>query len=154
MTIFRRVAGIAGSALWAAAAAAQASIPADGHACRLSEPPIDSGAYATPGGFLLVYPRNAGITPDYTGCKTIWVARGPRETPLVMRLYFSRGRLGVAEAHDVGTTGAPLAVCAATSKVPKCAGLHDNPLAALKLPTWPRACMEQPELAVCRGEPN
>jgi hypothetical protein len=47
---------------------ALAQIPAAPN-CSVDQPPPDAGAAAMPGGFLLVYPRNAQLSDSYTGCK-------------------------------------------------------------------------------------
>ncbi|MCP2821111.1 hypothetical protein NK918_24465, partial [Salmonella enterica subsp. enterica serovar Typhimurium] len=61
------------TALSAAVAAAPGGIPAAGRHCALRAPPPEAGAYVTPGGFLLAFPRNSGVGRDYTGCRTLWV---------------------------------------------------------------------------------
>jgi hypothetical protein len=133
--------------------AAAAGIPADGRHCALQAPPPDAGAYATPGGFLLAFPRNSGVGRDYTGCRTLWVVQGPDDTPLLMRLYFRGGRLAVAEARD-GRGGSEVRRCVLPSTDRACAGLEDNPLVALDLPTWPRVCIEQPDEPACAQDPE
>ena len=62
--------------------AALAQIP-DAPNCSVDQPPSDSGAFGTPGGFLLVYPRNAGLSDRYTGCKTLWVVDAPGHETLM-----------------------------------------------------------------------
>lgn len=123
-------------------------IPADARHCALQTPPPDAGAYVTPGGFLLAFPRNSGVGRDYTGCRTLWVVQGPDDTPLLMRLYFRGGRLAVAKAQD-GRGGREVRRCVLPSTDRACAGLQDNPLVALDLPTWPRICTEQPDEPAC-----
>jgi hypothetical protein len=145
------VAGL--TALSAASADTPVGIPADGRHCALQAPPPEAGAYATPGGFLLAFPRNGGVGRGYTGCRTLWVVQGPGDTPLLMRLYFRGGRLTVAEAHD-GRGGLEVRRCVLPSADRACSGLQDNPLAALDLPTWPRICTEQPELPACTQDPE
>lgn len=130
-----------------------AGIPADARYCALQVPPPEAGAWVTPGGFLLAFPRNGDVARDYTGCRTLWVVRGTGETPLLMRLYFHGGRLAIVQAHD-GRGGPEIRLCGLPSSDPACAGLADNPLLALDLPTWPRACVEQPDLAACAGDPE
>lgn len=130
-----------------------AGIPADGRHCALQAPPPDAGAYVTPGGFLLAFPRNRGVGRDYTGCRTLWVVQGPDDTPLLMRLYFRGGRLAVAEAQD-GRGGREVRRCVQPSTDRACAGLQDNPLVALDLPTLPRICTEQPDEPACAQDPE
>jgi hypothetical protein len=79
--------------------AALAQIP-DAPNCAVEQPPPDAGAYATPGGFLLVHPRNAGLTDGYTGCKVLWVVDAPDRFHRLMVLYFERGKLRVAQGYD------------------------------------------------------
>ena len=62
--------------------------------------PADAGTYVTPGGFLLVWPRNAGFARDYSGCRTLWVMQSADDTPLLMRLYFRSGRLEAVQGFD------------------------------------------------------
>lgn len=130
-----------------------AGIPADGRHCALEAPPQEAGAYVTPGGFLLAFPRNSAVGRDYTGCRTLWVVQGPDDTPLLMRLYFRGGRLAVAEAQD-GRGGGEVRRCVLPSTDRACAGLQDNPLVALDLPTWPRVCTEQPDEPACAQDPE
>lgn len=59
-----------GAALSILASPALAQIPA-GPTCTVDRPPPDAGLYATPGGFLMVHPRNAALSDGYTGCKTL-----------------------------------------------------------------------------------
>lgn len=135
--------------------AAEPAIPAGAEHCALRAPPADAGAYVTPGGFLLVHPRSRALPGDYTGCKSLWVVQGPDRTPLLMRLYFSNGILALAEAYDGrGTSPAPRVTCAVPDHRPECQGLGDNPLMELHTPTWPRACMERPELPACTKDPE
>lgn len=133
--------------------AAAAGMPADGRHCALTQPPADAGAYATPGGFLLVWPRNAGFGRDYSGCRTLWVMQSADDTPLLMRLYFRGGRLEAAQGFD-GRGGQSARTCVRPFDAPGCGGIADNPLTAPDLPTWPRICTEQPDHAVCRRDPE
>jgi len=88
----------------------EADIPSRALNCSLTAPPRDAGVYVTPGGFLLVHPRNASLPRDYTGCKSIWVMDSPDHVPLYVRLYFEQGRLRLARTF--GRDGAPAATCA------------------------------------------
>ena len=78
---------------------ALAQIP-DAPNCKIEQPPPDAGAYATPGGFLLVHPRNVHLTDDYTGCKVLWIVDAPDRFHRLMTLYFERGKLRIALGYD------------------------------------------------------
>ncbi|EGK71532.1 hypothetical protein METUNv1_02221 [Methyloversatilis universalis FAM5] len=132
---------------------AAAGIPADGRHCGLTRPPADAGAYVTPGGFLLVWPRNAGFARDYSGCRTLWVMQSADDTPLLMRLYFPGGRLEAVQGFD-GRGGQSARTCVRPFDAPGCGGIEGNPLTAPDLPTWPRLCTEQPEHPACRRDPE
>ena len=131
--------------------AALAQIP-DAPNCRIDRPPPDAGLYATPGGFLLVHPRNAGLSDGYTGCKTLWVVDTPDRFIRLMILYFENGRLRVARAYD--REGTVRGTCTVPSQARECEGLESNPLAALRLPTWPRSCMDRPTDPQCAKDPD
>ena len=149
----RRFAFVASLAwLGATAFAAEPSIPPEAPNCALAEPPEAAGAYVSPGGFLLVYPRNAELANNYTGCKSIWVARAPNSMPLLMRLYFSDGALAFAQAYD--GHGEPRKICTLPVVDPACDGIQDNPLAALRLPTWPRSCLQSADDPACSADPE
>lgn len=151
----RRVAGILTAlALASPCLGAEPAIPPGAPHCALKAPPAAAGAYGTPGGFLLVHPRNDALPADFTGCKSLWVVRGAGDVPLLMRLYFRGGALAVAEGYDGRGGRQPVGVCGVSEPRAECAGMGDNPLTALHLPTWPRACMEQPELAACARDPE
>ena len=122
--------------------------------CAVDQPPSDAGAYATPGGFLLVHPRNARLSDGYTGCKGLWVVDAPDRFHRLMILYFERGKLRFAQVYD-GRGGSQLrATCSWPGAAPACDGAESNPLTALKLPTWPRDCMTRPEAPQCAKEPD
>lgn len=131
--------------LFVAAAPVSAQAPAGGKHCQVERPPADAGALATPGGFLLVHPRNAGVTPDYTGCRTLWVMQAPDDTPLFLRVYFVQGKASRISVWD-GRGGQQAEHCT----MPDCKGIDDNELIALDLPTWPRSCAERPDPKLCR----
>jgi len=131
--------------------AALAQIPAAPN-CSVDQPPAEAGAAAFPGGFLLVHPRNAALTDRYTGCKTIWVVDAPDRFIRLMVLYFENGRLRVA--HSYNKDGSSRGTCGLPGQSPGCEGVDSNPLAALRLPTWPRSCMTQPEAPQCKKEPE
>ena len=136
------------------AGAAAESIPPAAPACSVDAPPPDAGAYVTPGGFLLVYPRNAALTSDYTGCKTLWVMKGPESLPRLMRLYFRVGRLAAAEVFDGRGGRMPTTTCFAPFDAPGCQGIAASPLAALRLVSWPRLCVDNADAPVCSEEPE
>jgi len=136
-----------------AMSSALAQIP-DAPNCATDRPPPDAGAFATPGGFLLVHPRNAQLSDSYTGCKVLWVADAPDRFHRLMILYFERGKLRIAQAYDGRGANQPRATCTLPGHAPECAGVESNPLAALRLPTWPRICMTRPDAAQCTKEPD
>lgn len=149
-------AGLLGSVLIAQACAtgSQRTWPDDAPNCSVPTPPESAGAYVTPGGFLLVHPRNAQFGRAYTGCRTIWVVQDPQRTPLLMRQYFENGELRTVEAWNGRGGASPVARCAARDDEPRCAGLADNPLMSHDLPTWPRFCIEQAERPECSADPE
>jgi len=135
--------------------AAALTIPSSAPNCSIKEPPQSAGAYATPGGFLLVHPRNAELRDDYTGCKSLWVVDAPDRFNRLMTLYFERGKLRVVVAYDGrGESDAPRATCTLPAGGPACEGVEGNELAALRLATWPRSCMSDPDAAVCAKDPD
>ncbi len=137
----------------AAMPAALAQIP-DAPNCAVDQPPPDAGAFGTPGGFLLVHPRNAGIPDAYTGCKGIWVVHAPDRFYRLLTLYFERGDLRIAQVYD-GRGGNQLrATCIWPGAAPQCDSARSNPVAALRLPTWPRDCMTRPDAPHCTKEPD
>ena len=148
----RRLAGVLVCSTFAIAPAL-AQIP-DAPNCLVDQPPPDAGAFGTPGGFLLVYPRNAALSASYTGCKTLWVVNTPERIHRMITLYFERGKLRVARIYDGRGAQEPRATCSWPGPAPGCDGVESNPLAALKLPTWPRICMTRPEAPPCAKEPD
>ncbi len=161
--------------LWCASAAlaplrAQASldslVPPGAPNCRVETPPAAAGIAGTPGGFLIVFPRNDAIPDRYTGCKVLWIADTDR-TPRLATLYFERGQLARAVSHDVrDPSGAVEGACAlpeGKSLLPNagrrygdeaCRGFSGEALYALRLPTWPRTCMTKPDAPVCTADPR
>jgi len=127
---------------------------ADEAACTLAQPPADAGAYVTPGGFLLIHPRNGALAEDYSGCKQVWIMRAPGDTPLLMRLRFAHGLRVMAQVFDGRGGTTPRASCAAADTSAACADLADNPLAQLRVPTWPRACAVDAEQPECSQAPQ
>jgi len=146
---------MAGFALCAAALIAMpvalAQIPGAPN-CAVDQPPPDAGAFATPGGFLLVHPRNVALTDRYTGCKTLWVVDTSDRFIRLMILYFEGGRLRIAHAYN--KDGSSRGTCTLPGQSSRCEGVESNPLAALKLATWPRICMTRPDAAQCKKEPD
>ncbi|WP_018413299.1 hypothetical protein [Methyloversatilis thermotolerans] len=130
-----------------------ATAAASGAGCALQVPPADAGAYVTPGGFLLVHPRSAAMGRGYTGCRTIWVVQSDDDMPLLMRVHFRAGRPVAVDGYD-GRGGQTVRRCDLPSSQPACAGLDDHPLLAPDLPTWPRVCVDRPELPACRAAPQ
>ena len=101
--------------------------------CTIDRPPPDAGLYATPGGFLLVHPRNSGLTDRYTGCKTLWVVDAPDRFIRMATLYFEQGRLRVA--HSYNKDGSSRGTCTLPGQSAGCEGVESNPLTALRMPT-------------------
>jgi hypothetical protein len=143
-------------AVWLAlmpGAAALAQIP-DAPNCKLDQPPPEAGAYATPGGFLLVHPRNVHLSDDYTGCKVIWVVDAPERFNRLMTLYFERGKLRAALGYDGRGANQLRATCTLPDAKRECSGVESHPLSALKLATWPRSCMTRPDAPECKKPPD
>ena len=74
------------------ARATQPGLP-DLPSCAHASVPENAGVVATPGGFMLVHPRNADLPDDYTGCKTLWVMDLDPEPWHWATLWFRDGRL-------------------------------------------------------------
>jgi hypothetical protein len=131
------------------------AIPSGAANCSVEQPPKDAGAYVAPGGFLLVHPRNQALPDGYTGCKGLWVVDAPDRIHRLMTLYFEAGKLRVAVAYDGrGETKTPRAVCTLPGSSPGCEDIDSNPLAALRVPTYPRACMDDPDKPECAEDPE
>ena len=141
-------------------------VPPKAPHCAVTAAPGSAGAYVSPGGFLLVFPRNSALRQDYTGCKTLWVVDGER-IPRLATLYFERGALRTAVAHDVrSAAGAPEAACSfpeGKSLMPRsgrritdsgCGGFASEDLYGLFVPTWPRRCMTEPDAPPCSKDPE
>ena len=131
--------------------AALAQIP-DAPNCKVDRPPPTAGLYATPGGFMMVHPRNAGLSGSYTGCKVLWVVDSPERFIRLMTLYFENGRLRFAQSYE--KEGSIRGTCAVPSQAKGCEGVESNPLTALRMPTWPRSCMDRPNDPQCSKEPE
>ncbi len=145
---------------------ADSLVPSEAPNCRLVRPPDAAGIVATPGGFVIVHPRNDALPERYTGCKVLWVADVDR-TPRLATLYFERGELRRAVAHDVrDPAGGVEGACAfpeERSLLPSsgrrmgdsaCRGFSGEALYALRVPTWPLQCMTTPDAAPCKGDPR
>lgn len=141
------------------ACAAEPFLP-DLPSCARGAAPDGAGMVATPGGFMLVYPRNADLPDDYTGCKTLWVMDVDPAPWRWATLWFRDGRLQRVVSMSKGTPaprvcdmpGATLPTGYAPA--PACEGLDDHPWVSLRLPSWPRACAGDAPPAVCEKEPE
>lgn len=114
----------------------------------------------------MVFPRNEGLTDRYTGCKVLWVVNVDR-MPRLGTLYFGNGTLTRAIAHDVrdpksGIEGA-CDLVTGRSLLPNagrriddsgCKGFKGEELYALRVPSWPRRCLTEPDAAVCKQDPR
>ncbi len=140
-------------------------LPVNATHCAVTDPPAQAGLAATPGGFVMVFPRTAALTDTFTGCKIMWIVDGSTMRRFAT-LYFKSGKLAIAASHDPrGEPGAVVAACAypegkslltkrGQTGAPSCAGVTDEPFYALRLPTWPRLCLTDPKAAVCKAEPS
>ena len=141
-------------------------VPAQATHCALTVPPAQAGIAVTPGGFVMVFPRNDALTDNFSGCKLLWVVDDDKAMRFAT-LYFKNGKLAVAIAHDVrDSAGAIAGACAlpeGKSLLPKsgreisdeaCKGFSEDSFYALRLPTWPRSCMKDPRAAVCVADPR
>lgn len=141
-------------------------VPIQAANCAVVAPPAGAGIAATPGGFVMVFPRNAALPKDYTGCKALWVLDGERPLRFAT-LLFERGVLRTGVAHDIHSpTGAVEGACAfpgGKSLLPKagrrlpdsaCSGLAADAFYGLHLPTWPRTCLTTPDAPVCTRDPE
>lgn len=157
---------LAGSHAVRAQGALASVIPLDAPNCRVTAPPERVGLAPTPGGFVMVFPRNDALGDAYTGCKVLWVVDTDR-MPRLATLYFDKGKLARAVAHDVRDAGAaPEGACAypeGKSLLPDvgrkytddaCRGANGEALYGLRVPTWPRSCLTTPDAAVCRRDPQ
>ena len=148
-----------------AAQTLSAVLPAQGLHCAITDPPEQAGIAATPGGFVMVYPRNAAITDTFTGCKLMWIVDGAKFRRFAT-LYFRSGTLAIAVAHDTRDPSKLSGACAfpqGKSLLPKngqqnsdagCAGFTQDASYALRLPTWPRLCLTDTAAAVCQADPR
>lgn len=141
-------------------------VPAKAANCAIATPPPSSGIAATPGGFLMVHPRNDAIDDGYTGCKVLWIV--DVDQPMrVATLYFEAGLLSRALSHDVrDPNGAIEVVCdyrANRSLLPNagrragndaCRAPPSDGLYLLRLATWPRQCLTEQKAAVCKEDPR
>lgn len=128
--------------------------PAD-PSCQRMEPPGDAGAVATPGGFMLVHPRNDRIRDDYSGCKTLWIYDDPDMPRRWATLLFQRGRLIRAVIWHRDAPDRADRVCDRSRPDSEpCSGMEGNELVALRLASWPRVCMSDPDRKECQGDPR
>lgn len=120
------------------------------------EAPADAGAVATPGGFMLVHPRNDRIADDFSGCKTLWVYDDPDVPRRWATLRFVRGQLAraVIWRRDAQDTADRVCDRPASAQAPECDGVGDNELVSLRLPSWPRVCMTEPDRGECKQDPR
>lgn len=141
-------------------------LPANALHCALKDPPAESGIAATPGGFVMMFPRNAALSDTFTGCKLMWIVDGANLLRYAT-LYFKSGKLTVAAAHDTradpNKLSAACALPAGKSLLPRsgqqisdsgCAGFTEDAFYALRLPTWPRACLTDVSAPVCQEDPR
>lgn len=141
-------------------------VPAQATHCALTVPPAQAGIAGTPGGFVMVFPRNDALTDNFTGCKLLWVVDGDKMMRFAT-LYFKNGKLAIAIAHDVRDSASAIAgACAipeGRSLLPNvgrkvsddaCRGFTEDSFYALRLPTWPRSCLTETRAAVCLGDPR
>lgn len=141
-------------------------VPARAPHCSLVSPPDDAGLAPTPGGFVMVHPRNSALTDRYTGCKVLWLVDIDQMKRLAT-LYFENGKLTRAVAHDVRDPGGAIeAACDLTtgrSLLPNagrratdaaCRDVRAEELYALLVPTWPRRCLTEPDAAPCKADPR
>lgn len=141
-------------------------IPASALHCADDKPPAASGLAGTPGGFVIIHPRNDALTKQYTGCKMMWVVNGERHQKFAT-LYFKDGVLAVAAAHRVRDASGQLdGACAypeGKSLFPDagrrisdsgCVSLAKEAFYGLYLPTWPLTCLTDPKAVICQQEPR
>ncbi len=134
--------------------------------CAVESPPAAAGIAATPGGFVMVYPRNDALPKQYTGCKAMWVVDGERFRRMAT-LYFKDGNLVTGAAHNTRDVSGKLdGACAfpeGKSLLPNagrqikdtgCGGFARDPFYDLHLPTWPRSCLTDPNAAICQQAPR
>lgn len=114
----------------------------------------------------MVYPRNDALTDTFTGCKALWVVDLDNMRRLAT-LYFEKGTLTRAIAHDSrdpkGAIEGACDVVAGRSLLPDggrrftdaaCKGFTGEELYGLRVPTWPRRCLTEPEAAPCKADPR
>jgi hypothetical protein len=141
-------------------------IPATAPNCAVDKPAAESGLAATPGGFVVVHPRNDALTKQYTGCKAMWVVTGERHQRIAT-LYFKDGVLAVAAAHNMRDASGRLdGACAypeGKSLLPDagrqvkdsgCTSFAQDAFYGLYLPTWPMICLTDAKAAICQQEPR
>ena len=103
--------------------------------CAHASVPENAGVVATPGGFMLVHPRNADLPDDCTGCKTLWVMDVDPEPWHWATLWFRDGAAG--GEHLAGCLGAAClrhARHGAARRIRACAGLRRTGRSSLGRP--------------------
>jgi hypothetical protein len=141
-------------------------LPAGAANCRATVPPDAAGIAVTPGGFVLVFPRNDVLSDQYSGCKLLWIVDAER-APRLATLYFEKGQLARAIAHDTrDASGAVVGACAYPAgrslllnaggrfDDSACRGVAGESFYALRVATWPRRCMTTPDAPVCKADPK
>lgn len=142
-------------------------VPAGAKHCELAQPPADAGLVPAGGGFVVVYPRNAQLRDDYTGCKVFWVAETGNRFLKLATLYFNDGKLTVAATHEFRAASEDLdALClfpAGKSLMPDrgrqiqdsgCNGYSADDMFALRTPSYPRKCAEDAGARECGADPR
>jgi hypothetical protein len=141
-------------------------IPAAAPNCAIETPPAAVGLAVTPGGFVMVFPRNDVLSKQYTGCKLMWIVNGEQRQRFAT-LYFEGGKLSIAAAHNTRDVSGKLdGACAfppGKSLLPNagrqfkdaaCTGFANEAFYQLYLPTWPVVCLTDPNTAVCQQDPR
>jgi hypothetical protein len=134
----------------------------DDPSCRLQQVPDDAGAVVTPGGFLLVHPRNDRLRADYSGCKTLWIDDEPGSPRRWSTLLFENGRLRRSVLWQRDAPEMADRVCdmpgSGARPLPRpqepCSGIDGNELVALYLASYPRVCMTDPDRKECKQDPR
>ncbi|MCL1635618.1 hypothetical protein M2650_13400 [Luteimonas sp. SX5] len=124
--------------------------------CTVITAPADAVAVVTPGGFMLVHPRNDRIADDYSGCKTLWIYDDPDVPRRWATLRFAHGELvrAVIWRRDAQEVADRVCDRPASAQAPECSGVEGNELTALRLPSWPRVCATDPDRKECAQDPR
>lgn len=142
-------------------------IPANAKHCDLKQPPADAGLIPIGGGFLVVYPRNAQLRDDHTGCKLLWIAETGNRFLKIATLYYKEGKLTLAATHAFRDSSEKLdGLCsfpAGKSLMPDkgrqikdagCGGFSADAIYALRTPSYPRKCAEDTKAKECDADPQ